>query len=84
MSQDPIKAHKHSSNHRKELQDSRVIGCFYCCKVIKFSQIKEWCDKGTTGICSCGIDSLIGDASGYKITKRFLKEMNKYWFSITK
>lgn len=76
-----IKAHKHSSNHRKELQGSKVIGCFYCMKLIKFNEIKEWIDKGQTALCKCGIDSLIGDASGYKINKRFLFEMNKYWFS---
>jgi hypothetical protein len=79
-----LDAHRHSSNHRKELEKSKAIGCFYCKRIIKFSQIKEWIDKGQTGVCLCGIDSLIGDASGYKVNKDFLEEMYKYWFRIVK
>lgn len=30
MSQDLILAHRHSSNHRSELEKSSVCGCFYC------------------------------------------------------
>lgn len=49
-------------------------------------EIKDWCDtesdpEGTTALCArCGIDSVIGDASGYPIIKEFLEEMNEYGF----
>ena len=37
--EDIIDAHKYSNNHRKELQDDKVCGCFYCIKIFKPSKI---------------------------------------------
>lgn len=76
-------AHKHSTNHRAEIEASKICGCFYCLQTFAPSQIKEWIknDAEEFAMCpSCGIDSVIGDASGIAITDDFLKEMNKYWF----
>lgn len=85
--QDVVKAHLYSNNHKNELENDRVCGCFYCLNIYKPSQIKEWiiedndCDKYGTAICPyCGIDAVIGNSSGYPITKRFLRKMNRYWF----
>jgi hypothetical protein len=34
-----------------------------------------------TALCpNCGIDSVIGDNSGVKITERFLRKMRNAWF----
>ena len=78
-----IQAHEHSSNHKEELKNSSVIGCFYCCNYIKFNEIKEWIDAGDTALCpKCGIDSVIGSDSDYTISKKFLKDMNAHWFAI--
>jgi hypothetical protein len=39
-------------------------------------------DLGTTALCPyCGIDSVIGDTSGFLITREFLKQMNQHWFA---
>ena len=39
-------------------------------------------DVGTTAICPrCGIDSVLGDRSGFPISAEFLSEMQRYWFS---
>ncbi len=79
--------HSHSANHRKEIECSKQCGCFYCLEVYSPGKIDEWVDEdendlGTTALCpQCGIDSVIGDASGYPITKEFLKDMYRYWFS---
>ncbi len=79
-------AHKHSSIHRIEILNSKTCGCFYCCKIFSPSEIEDWCDEdendeGQTALCpKCGIDSVIGDLSGYEISKDFLAKMNKYWF----
>ena len=41
----------------------------------------EGLDKGQTGLCPhCGIDSVIGDRSGFPITGEFLAKMKSYWF----
>ena len=75
-------AHKHSANHRDELSNSRACGCFYCCTIFKATDIDDWCDDGKTAICpNCGIDSVIGDASGFPVASEdFLKLMAQYWF----
>ena len=79
---DHIKAHGYSDNHRVSLEKDRLCGCFYCIKIFSPTLIKEWIlDENGTAMCPyCGIDSIIGESSGYLITEDFLSEMNKYWF----
>jgi hypothetical protein len=80
-------AHRHSSNHRTEIESSTVCGCFYCRAQFMPSAIVEWVDedaegRGTTAVCpSCGIDSVLGDRSGFLFSAEFLDEMHGYWFS---
>jgi len=59
-------------------------GCFYCIKIFQPSEISDWIQdkEDKTAVCPyCGIDSVIGDSSGYPITKDFLSKMNQYWFN---
>lgn len=80
--EDYIIAHQFSSNHRKELLKDKQCGCFYCLTIFSPNEIIDWVeDTGGTAICPyCDIDSIIGESSGYPITKDFLKKMQKYWF----
>ena len=79
---DPIAAHKRSSSHRAEIEVSEACGCFFCFATFAPSQIERWIDNGTTAMCpKCGIDSVIGSASGYPITEAFLREMYDHWFA---
>lgn len=76
-------AHQHSTNHRTEIESSKICGCFYCLKIFAPSEIHEWIKNDTEefAMCPhCGIDSVIGDASGIAINDEFLREMNKHWF----
>ncbi|WP_242109781.1 cytoplasmic protein [Luteimonas aquatica] len=78
---DVIQAHRHSSGHRHEIEISATCGCFYCGEIYMPSKIEKWADQGMTAICPiCGIDSVIGDASGYPVNKEFLSAMRKTWF----
>ncbi len=78
-----LAAHKHSSKHRAELEKSEKCGCFFCLRIYSPSEIEDWTDGDNTAICPhCSVDSVIGDASGYPITKEFLQEMRNYWFRI--
>lgn len=87
MHNDYIAAHSCCSNHRKQLLESKVCGCFYCLKSFEPSEIEEWVDKleseeGQTALCPiCGIDAVIGSKSGYPIQVEFLKKMRNHWFS---
>ena len=78
------KAHKHSTNNKNEVLKSEICGCFYCCKIFTPKSITSWV-KGNTDMTAqcpyCLIDSVIGSASGFAITKKFLKEMNIKWFN---
>jgi hypothetical protein len=78
-------AHGHSSNHRDEVLRSTLCGCFYCKETFPPSEIEEWIDEvdgvDTTALCPrCGIDSVIGSASGFDLLPDFLREMHEYWF----
>ncbi len=80
-------AHRFSANHKPELEKDRICGCFYCLSIFNPSEINSWIfadnsiDKRGTAICPhCGIDSVIGESSGFPITKEFLREMRDYWF----
>jgi hypothetical protein len=79
-------AHKHSAIHRAEILASELCGCFYCRATFKPAEILDWVDEdkdgiGTTALCPrCGIDSVIGSASGVPLDDAFLRRMRKYWF----
>ncbi len=81
MEKDYILAHKFSINHRKELLASDLCGCFYCLKMFPPDEIGEWIDDSNTALCPyCGIDSVIGSLSGFKIDTDFLRKMKRHWF----
>jgi hypothetical protein len=79
-------AHKHSIKHRAEIVGSTLCGCSYCCAKFPPSDIVEWADEGPAGegqsaLCpTCGIDSVIGDGSGFDISQVFLSTMKAHWF----
>ena len=79
---DIIEAHKFSKAHRDSLCLDKRCGCFYCLKIFSSQEITEWWDDETTAVCPyCGIDSVIGESSGYPVTTDFLTKMQAYWFN---
>ncbi len=83
MNYDLKAAHKCSSNHKEALLNDTKCGCFHCLALFTPSEIKEWIkDESGTAVCPhCGTDSVIGESSGFPITKEFLQEMREYWFN---
>ena len=75
-------AHDCSIRNKEQLEKSEKCGCFYCGEIFPPSEITDYVSDGEpTALCPyCHIDSVIGDASGFPITPRFLKDMNKRWF----
>lgn len=82
MDQRIISAHRFCAKNKPMLLKDKKCGCFYCLSIFNPSEILEWSpDTEGTALCPrCGIDSVIGESSGYPITKEFLAEMNEYWF----
>lgn len=88
-------AHRHAGQHRNAVQASGVCGCFYCLAIFPPGEVTEWIDwpadtpaaeenaRGQTALCPrCGIDSVIGDASGLPIAPEFLARMEAHWFGM--
>jgi hypothetical protein len=85
----PWEAHRHCALHADEIRRSAVCGCFYCQSTFAPTEILEWIDDrnvgegrtGRTALCpKCGIDSVLGDASGFPMTREFLDAMHARWF----
>ena len=78
-------AHHHASAHRNELSNSGRCGCFFCFRTFPFGDIRRWTDNNMTALCpSCGIDAVLGDASGFPVDDAFLRMMHRYWFTMHK
>jgi hypothetical protein len=79
-------AHKRCIRNRAEIEASDACGCFYCKAVFPAGEIDEWTDIDNpraeqTALCPrCGIDSVIGDKAGFRITPEFLDEMHRAYF----
>ena len=74
-------AHKLSFHNRQQIAQSEVCGCFFCLAVFPPSEINKWIDNDDTPLCpKCGIDSVLGSASGFPITTEFLHKMKVRWF----
>jgi len=91
---DVVVAHARTSNHRQQIEASTVCGCFHCLTTFAPSEVTQWIDTpvdapdgtepaaGTTALCPrCGVDAVLGSASGYPIDATFLSAMRRYWFS---
>ena len=79
-----LQDHEHVWNNYPKIKEDEICGCVYCLNIFKPSEIFDFTiepDGGHTALCPyCDIDSVIGDSSGFPITKEFLKKMNEYWF----
>ena len=72
--------HYSSFRNEKQIKNSETCGCFTCGTIFKPNEVVEWCDddgKGDrTAICPfCAIDSVIGDACGFRVDEALLNLM---------
>lgn len=78
-------AHAHSFDNWKELSISKSAACFCCRQIFDADSVIEFIitEKENTAQCPhCGIDAVIGDASGYDVHDvTWLNLINSYWFS---
>mgnify|MGYP003528383780 FL=1 len=74
-------AHKFSSNHKKAISESKYCGCLYCLEIFPASEVQMFVDEGETAAAcpKCMMDAVICDKD-VKFDRKFLEEMNKYWF----
>ena len=73
-------AHRHSVRNRREIEQSSQCGCFSCKRTFLSSEVVDYTDEGETALCPyCGVDAVIGDASGFQLSEEFLRSMHKRW-----
>lgn len=78
-----IEAHDGCNDNKDIISKSNICECFYCKQTFLPTEIKEWVGTKDRALCpKCGIDSVIGSASGYDITSDFLENMYEYWFTV--
>jgi len=78
-------AHKYSIRNWEALTSKeQMCGCFSCCRIFPSSELTDKLpemDGQYTAWCHyCGVDSIIGESSGFPITEYFIKKMHDYWF----
>ena len=80
-------AHQHSIRHRAEILESDRCRCFCCLATFGPTDILQWIDESPkdpeqTALCPrCGVDSVIGSASGVPLDDVFFQEMRKAYFT---
>ena len=73
-------AGKASFENWNNVKESNMCGCYYCCRIFPSSKVTDadWVPDahGRTVLCPyCGIDAVLGDASGIPIQKDVLEEL---------
>lgn len=72
---------KAAIRNKRTIQQSNMCACYYCQRYFFASLIREYVDRDDTALCPyCGIDSVIGDASGLDISEQRIKDVCKQMF----
>lgn len=80
-----LRLHYSTFRNEKQIRNSETCGCFYCETIFKPEEVNSWCDGNEEGdrtaLCpKCGMDSVIGDACGYRVNEALLNLMYRMFF----
>ena len=74
-------AQTYASQHRIAVQASESCACFSCFARFAPAQIVKWIDESQTALCpTCGLDSVLGAASGARMDEGFLRKLHLHAF----
>ena len=66
--------------NRHQLELSTEAGCFHCLAVFDSRQVTRYVEDDETAVCPrCGIEAVLGSASGYGLTRKELKRLRNWW-----
>jgi hypothetical protein len=78
--------HRHTRANRMELEASEVCGCIACERIYFPSEIVRWLEDESgneTAVCPhCGVDAVVGSASGIPIMPGVLRRAHERWFLV--
>ena len=76
--------YKHTKNNELDILRSKNCSCLFCRQTFNARKVSEWTsgkNNQMSAICpECGMDTLVGDASGYVFGIEDLKEINHEYF----
>ena len=73
----------HCHDNEIEIVQSTKCGCFFCRSIFDAREVNDWTNDESvmSALCpECGVDAVIGDASGVPLSKALLKTMNLHFF----
>lgn len=74
--------HTHTRGNRAELEESEVCGCLACQRIYSPTEVVSF-SRGDSAVCPhCGIDAVVGSASGIPITAAVLARAHARWFLV--
>lgn len=66
--------------NRQQLELSTEAGCYHCLAVFDAREVTRYVDNGDTAVCPrCGIEAVLGSATGYRLTRKELKRLHTWW-----
>jgi len=74
--------HRHTRANRIELEASEVCGCIACERIYFPSEVVRWLEDGTALCPHCGVDAVVGSASGIPIMPGVLRRAHERWFLV--
>jgi hypothetical protein len=74
--------HRHTRANRMELEASEVCGCIACERIYFPSEVVRWLEDGTALCPHCGVDAVVGSASGIPIMPGVLRRAHERWFLV--
>jgi hypothetical protein len=74
--------HRHTRANQMELEASEVCGCIACERIYFPSEIVRWLEDGTAMCPHCGVDAVVGSASGIPIMPGVLRRAHERWFLV--
>jgi hypothetical protein len=74
--------HRHTLANRMELEASEVCGCIACERIYFPSEVVRWLEDGTALCPHCGVDAVVGSASGMPIMPGVLRRAHERWFLV--
>jgi hypothetical protein len=74
--------HRHTRANRMEMEASEVCGCIACERIYFPSEIVQWLENGTAMCPHCGVDAVVGSASGIPIMPGVLRRAHERWFLV--
>jgi len=74
--------HRHTRANLAELEESEACGCIACERIYFPSEVVGWLPDGTALCPHCGVDAVVGSASGIPITPGVLRRAHMRWFLV--